>query len=125
MGGVVERTDLGRGHDPLIGRVLDGRYEVGPKIARGGMATVYQARDLRLDRTVAVKVMHSGLADDPEFVSRFEREARSAARLSHPGVVSVFDQGDDHGTLFLVMEYVPGLTLRDLIRKDAPMAPGQ
>ena len=121
----MERTDLGRGDDPLIGRVLDGRYEVGPKIARGGMATVYQARDLRLDRTVAVKIMHSGLADDPEFVSRFEREARSAARLSHPGVVAVFDQGDDHGTLFLVMEYVPGLTLRDLIRKDAPMDPGK
>ncbi|MFL6160153.1 MAG: protein kinase domain-containing protein, partial [Marmoricola sp.] len=121
----MERTDQGRGDDPLIGRVLDGRYEVGPKIARGGMATVYQARDLRLDRTVAVKIMHSGLADDPEFVSRFEREARSAARLSHPGVVSVFDQGDDRGTLFLVMEYVPGLTLRDLIRKDAPMDPGK
>jgi serine/threonine protein kinase/beta-lactam-binding protein with PASTA domain len=125
MGGVVERTDLGRGDDPLIGRVLDGRYEVGQKIARGGMATVYQARDLRLDRIVAVKIMHSGLADDPEFVARFEREARSAARLSHPGVVSVFDQGDDAGTLFLVMEYVPGLTLRDLIRKDAPMGPSK
>ncbi|MFL6023457.1 MAG: Stk1 family PASTA domain-containing Ser/Thr kinase [Marmoricola sp.] len=121
----MERTDLGRGDDPLIGRVLDGRYEVGPKVARGGMATVYQARDLRLDRTVAVKIMHSGLADDPEFVSRFEREARSAARLSHHNVVSVFDQGDDRGTLFLVMEYVPGLTLRDLIRKDAPMKPGK
>jgi len=121
----VERTDLGRGDDPLIGRVLDGRYQVGQKIARGGMATVYQARDLRLDRIVAIKIMHSGLADDPEFVSRFEREARSAARLSHPGVVSVFDQGDDRGTLFLVMEYVPGLTLRDLIRKDAPMDPGK
>jgi serine/threonine-protein kinase len=125
MGGVVERTDLGRGDDPLIGRVLDGRYQVGQKIARGGMATVYQANDLRLDRTVAVKIMHSGLADDPEFVSRFEREARSAARLSHPGVVAVFDPGDDRGTLFLVMEYVPGLTLRDLIRKDAPMDPGK
>jgi len=125
MGGVVERTDLGRGDDPLIGRVLDGRYQVGQKVARGGMATVYQARDLRLDRTVAIKIMHSGLADDPEFVSRFEREARSAARLSHPGVVAVFDQGDDAGTLFLVMEYVPGLTLRDLIRKDAPMDPAK
>jgi len=121
----VERNDTGRYDDPLIGRVLDGRYEVGAKVARGGMATVYQARDLRLDRTVAVKVMHSGLADDPEFVSRFEREARSAARLSHHNVVAVFDQGDDAGTLFLVMEYVPGLTLRDLIRKDAPLDPGK
>jgi len=121
----VERTDSGRADDPLIGRILDGRYRVGPRVARGGMATVYQATDLRLDRTVAVKIMHAGLGDDPEFVARFEREARSAARLSHHNVVAVFDQGDDAGTLFLVMEYVPGLTLRDLIRKEAPMEPGK
>ncbi len=111
--------------DTLIGRVLDGRYRVGPKIARGGMATVYEATDLRLDRTVAVKVMHEGLADDDEFVRRFQREARSAARLSHHNVVAVFDTGDDNGTLFLVMEYVPGLTMRDLIRKEAPMSPAK
>jgi serine/threonine-protein kinase len=111
--------------DALIGRVLDGRYLVGPKIARGGMATVYEATDLRLDRTVAVKVMHEGLADDDDFVQRFQREARSAARLSHHNVVAVFDTGDDHGTLFLVMEYVPGLTMRDLIRKEAPMSPAK
>jgi beta-lactam-binding protein with PASTA domain/serine/threonine protein kinase len=122
---VVERTDSGRHDDPLIGRILDGRYRVGPRIARGGMATVYQATDLRLDRTVAVKIMHAGLGDDPEFVARFEREARSAARLAHHNVVAVFDQGDDNGTLFLVMEYVPGLTLRDLIRKESPMEPGK
>ncbi len=111
--------------DTLIGRVLDGRYRVGPKIARGGMATVYEATDLRLDRTVAVKVMHEGLVDDDEFVRRFQREARSAARLAHHNVVAVFDTGDDHGTLFLVMEYVPGLTMRDLIRKEAPMSPAK
>ena len=111
--------------DALIGRVLDGRYRVGPKIARGGMATVYEATDLRLDRTVAVKVMHEGLADDEEFVHRFQREARAAARLAHHNVVAVFDTGDDHGTLFLVMEYVPGLTMRDLIRKEAPMSPAK
>jgi beta-lactam-binding protein with PASTA domain/serine/threonine protein kinase len=111
--------------DSLIGRVLDGRYRVGPRIARGGMATVYEATDLRLDRTVAVKVMHEGLADDDEFVRRFQREARSAARLAHHNVVAVFDTGDDHGTLFLVMEYVPGLTMRDLIRKEAPMSPAK
>ena len=116
---------MDRSADALIGRVLDGRYRVGPKIARGGMATVYEATDLRLDRTVAVKVMHEGLADDEEFVSRFQREARSAARLAHHNVVAVFDTGDDNGTLFLVMEYVPGLTLRDLIRKEAPMSPAK
>src|SRR6476661_2607694 len=114
-----------RSADALIGRVLDGRYRVGPKIARGGMATVYEATDLRLDRTVAVKVMHEGLVDDEEFVSRFQREARAAARLAHHNVVAVFDTGDDNGTLFLVMEYVPGLTLRDLIRKEAPMSPAR
>ncbi len=116
---------MDRSADALIGRVLDGRYRVGPRIARGGMATVYEATDLRLDRTVAIKVMHEGLADDDEFVQRFQREARSAARLSHPHVVAVFDTGDDQGTLFLVMEYVPGLTLRDLIRKEAPMSPAK
>ncbi|HSE55588.1 MAG TPA: Stk1 family PASTA domain-containing Ser/Thr kinase [Nocardioidaceae bacterium] len=111
------------GPDPLIGRVLDGRYRVGPRIARGGMATVYEATDLRLDRVCALKVMHTGLGDDDDFAARFVREARSAARLSHPNVVAVFDQGDDHGTVFLAMEYIPGHTLRDLIRKEAPMAP--
>ena len=116
---------MDRSADALIGRVLDGRYLVGPRIARGGMATVYEATDLRLDRTVAVKVMHEGLADDEEFVRRFQREARSAARLAHHNVVAVFDTGDDNGTLFLVMEYVPGLTMRDLIRKEAPMSPAR
>ena len=90
--------------DPLIGRVLDGRYQVGGKLARGGMATVYEAIDTRLDRTVALKVMHPSLADDEEFVSRFIREAHSAARLSHPNVVAVYDQGADQGNVFLAME---------------------
>jgi serine/threonine protein kinase/beta-lactam-binding protein with PASTA domain len=116
---VVDRT----GPDPLIGRVLDGRYRIGPRIARGGMATVYEATDLRLDRVCALKVMHTGLGDDDDFAARFVREARSAAKLSHPHVVAVFDQGDDDGTLFLAMEYIPGHTLRDLIRKEAPMPP--
>ncbi len=113
----------GRPTDPLVGRVLDSRYRIGPRVARGGMASVYEAVDLRLDRVVAVKVMHAGLGDDDEFAARFVREARAAARLSHPHVVGVFDQGDDHGTVFLAMEYVPGHTLRDLIRKEAPLAP--
>jgi eukaryotic-like serine/threonine-protein kinase len=103
--------------DSLIGRVLDGRYRVESRIARGGMATVYRALDLRLDRVVALKVMHQMFADDDEFVARFIREAKSAARLSHPNVVAVFDQGDDGGHVFLAMEYVPGRTLRDLLRE--------
>ena len=107
--------------DPLTGRLLDGRYRVGDRIARGGMAGVYEATDVRLDRTVAVKVMHPGLGDDDDFAARFVREAKAAARLSHPHVVAVFDQGNDAGTVFLVMELVPGHTLRDVIRKESPM----
>jgi len=114
-----------RGADPLTGRVLDSRYRIGRKIARGGMATVYEAHDLRLDRSCAVKVMHTDLGDDHDFAARFVREAHAAARLSHPNVVSVTDQGDDDGLLFIVMEHVPGRTLRDLIREEAPMAPSR
>jgi len=111
--------------DPMIGRLLDGRYRVGPRIARGGMAVVYEATDMRLDRVCALKIMHPNLGDDDDFAGRFVREARSAAKLSHPHVVAVFDQGDDNGTLFLAMEYIPGHTLRDLIRKEAPMSPAK
>ncbi|MCY7400591.1 MAG: PASTA domain-containing protein [Nocardioides sp.] len=117
------------GGDPLVGRLLDRRYRIGARIARGGMASVYEATDTRLDRTVAVKVMHPGLGDDDEFAQRFVREARAAARLNHPHVVGVYDQGDDTSegtdTVFLVMEYVPGHTLRDVIRKEAPMPPAR
>ena len=111
--------------DHLTGRVLDGRYLIGSRIARGGMATVYEATDLRLDRTVAVKVMHPGLGDDDEFAARFVAEARAAAKLSHPNVVAVFDQGNDDGTVFLAMELIPGHTLRDTIGKEAPLSPAR
>jgi len=110
--------------DPLVGRVLDGRYEVEARLARGGMATVYRAVDQRLDRTVAVKVMHPSLADNADFVARFIREAKSAARLSHPNVVAVYDQGADQGHVFLAMEHVAGRTLRDLLRERHHLPPG-
>lgn len=119
----MPQTPADRGNDPFIGRLLDGRYLIGSRIARGGMATVYEARDTRLDRTIAVKIMHPGMGDDEEFARRFKREARAAARLAHPNVVAVFDQGDDDGLLYLVMEYVPGRTMRDLIRTEAPISP--
>jgi serine/threonine-protein kinase len=102
--------------DPMVGRSLDARYRVDALIARGGMASVYLATDTRLERRVAVKVIHPHLADDPALAARFELEARAAARLSHPDVVSVYDQGTDGSYAFLVMEYVPGATLRDVIR---------
>ncbi len=107
--------------DPMLGHALDGRYEIISKIARGGMATVYQARDLRLQRCVAIKIMHIGLGNDDDFALKFDREARAAARLSHPNIVSVFDQGYDLDRSFIVMEYVPGRTLRNLVGREAPL----
>jgi beta-lactam-binding protein with PASTA domain/predicted Ser/Thr protein kinase len=105
------------------GQLLDGRYRVGSWIARGGMATVYLGTDTKLDRTVALKVAHAELADDPEFVRRFAGEARSVARLSSPNVVAVYDQNSDAGVLYLVMEYVPGRTLRELLRERGRLSP--
>jgi len=104
--------------DPLIGRLVDGRYRVRARIARGGMATVYVATDLRLERRVALKVMHGHLSDDTVFQGRFIQEARAAARLADPHVVNVFDQGQDGEMAYLVMEYLPGITLRDLLREQ-------
>ncbi len=127
QGTVGQTSDPTRenGVDHLTDRVLEGRYRIGSRIARGGMASVYEATDLRLDRTIAVKVMHPGLGDDDEFAARFVSEARAAARLSHPNVVSVFDQGNDDGTVFLAMELIPGHTLRDTIGKEAPLSPAR
>ncbi|KTR75122.1 MULTISPECIES: Stk1 family PASTA domain-containing Ser/Thr kinase [Microbacterium] len=104
--------------DPLIGRLVDGRYRVRARIARGGMATVYVATDLRLERRIALKVMHAHLSDDSAFQSRFIQEARAAARLADPHVVNVFDQGQDGELAYLVMEYLPGITLRELLREQ-------
>ncbi|MFH8684829.1 Stk1 family PASTA domain-containing Ser/Thr kinase [Streptomyces lydicus] len=109
--------------DPLVGQLLDGRYRVQARIAAGGMATVYRAVDTRLDRVLALKVMHPGLAADGEFVDRFIREAKSVARLSHPNVVGVFDQGTDGTYVYLAMEYVAGCTLRDVLRERGALQP--
>jgi len=111
--------------DPMIGRLIDGRYQVRSRIARGGMATVYLATDLRLERRVAIKVMHGHLADDSQFKERFIQEARSAARLAHPNVVNVFDQGQDSDMAYLVMEYLPGITLRDLLQQHGKLTSEQ
>jgi serine/threonine-protein kinase len=125
-GADVTMTTVG---DPLVGRVLDGRYKITERLARGGMATVYLAVDTRLTRTVAVKVMHVGLGDEDEFARKFDREARAAAKLSHPNVVSVFDQGQDregpNSRPYIVMEYVAGQTLRDVVNREAPMTPSR
>ncbi len=113
-------TTLSRLH---AGQLLDGRYRVGSWIARGGMATVYLGTDTKLDRTVALKVAHAELAHDPDFVRRFTGEARSVARLSSPNVVGVYDQGSHAGLPYLVMEYVPGQTLRELMRARGRLEP--
>lgn len=108
--------------ESLIGQVLDQRYLIGELIARGGMSSVFRATDQRLERVVAVKIMHP--SDNSVMTpDAFSREAKFAARLNHRGIVSVYDQGTDGDLVYLVMEYVPGKTLRDVIRDEAPMAP--
>ncbi|MFC8721809.1 protein kinase [Kitasatospora sp. NPDC057198] len=102
----------------MIGRALNGRYELGEILGVGGMATVYRAVDHQLGRQVAVKVLNGGLADDPRFAERFAREARSAALLAHPRVVTVFDSGVDQGSPYLVMELVHGATLGRVIAEQ-------
>ncbi|WTN72792.1 Stk1 family PASTA domain-containing Ser/Thr kinase [Streptomyces sp. NBC_00624] len=109
--------------DPIVGQLLDGRYRVDARIAVGGMATVYRAMDTRLDRVLALKVMHPALAADASFVERFIREAKSVARLAHPNVVAVFDQGAQGAYVYLAMEYVAGCTLRDVLRERGALQP--
>src|SRR6059036_2926547 len=103
--------------DSLIGALVDGRYRVRSRVARGGMATVYTAADERLERTVALKIIHPSQANNVHFVERFTDEAKTIARLTHPNVVAVYDQGRFQGLPYLVMEYVQGRTLRDLLNR--------
>lgn len=109
--------------DPLVGAVLDGRYRVDTLIATGGMSGVYRGLDLRLDRPVALKIMDSRYAGDHQFMTRFQREARAVAKLKHPSLVAVYDQGVDGAHPFLVMELVEGGTLRELLVERGPMPP--
>ncbi|HEX2048651.1 MAG TPA: Stk1 family PASTA domain-containing Ser/Thr kinase [Acidimicrobiales bacterium] len=105
----------------MASQVFTGRYQIVRHLARGGMAEVYLARDLLLDRPVALKVLFPEFALDRSFVERFRREARSAANLNHPNIVSIYDWGEEDGTYFIVMEYVDGMTLRDVIRRQGPL----
>lgn len=115
----------GAASDPLVGRLVDGRYEVTGRIARGGMATVYRAVDRRLDREVALKIMHPHLAEGSDVVARFRREARAAARLTHPGIVGVYDQGNDGDTAYLTLEHVDGPNLRAVLRAKCTLPLGE
>jgi eukaryotic-like serine/threonine-protein kinase len=107
----------------LEGRILDGRYQLGSLLGVGGMASVYLATDRVLERQVAVKVLSPSDSQDALFVERFRREARAAARLSHPNIVAVFDSGSDADQPYLVMEYVPGESLAELLHRQGRLAP--
>ncbi|WP_280257275.1 Stk1 family PASTA domain-containing Ser/Thr kinase [Nocardia abscessus] len=107
----------------MIGQMLEGRYRIDAPIARGGMSMVFRGVDTRLDRPVAIKVMDPKFAGDPQFLSRFEFEARAVAKLKHPSLVAVYDQGVDGDHPFLIMELVEGGTLRELLRERGPMPP--
>ncbi|MGO4147289.1 Stk1 family PASTA domain-containing Ser/Thr kinase [Paenarthrobacter sp. YAF11_1] len=109
--------------DHFIGTMVDGRYLVRSRLAKGGMSTVYLATDQRLERDVALKVLHPHLANDPTFLQRLSREAKAAASLSHPHIVGVLDQGEDGHIAYLVMEYVKGHTLRDVLTEQGVLAP--
>ncbi|SMX63946.1 protein kinase domain-containing protein [Brevibacterium antiquum] len=111
--------------DPLIGTVLNDRYRIDGKIARGGMAMVYRGTDLRLDREIAIKVMHEHLISDETFVERFRREAINAGRLTHPNLVAIHDQARDGDTVYLVMEYLPSVTLRRELKHRGTFTPRQ
>ncbi len=105
------------------GTEIAGRYRVLSRLGSGGMADVYLADDRQLGRQVALKLLHRRFASDPDFVERFRQEAQSAAALQHPNIVSVYDRGEWDGTSYISMEYLPGRTLKELIREEAPLAP--
>jgi beta-lactam-binding protein with PASTA domain/serine/threonine protein kinase len=111
--------------DTLIGTTIDGRYRITGRVARGGMATVYTATDQRLERTVALKIIHPSQATNVHFVDRFTDEAKTIARLTHPNVVAVYDQGRHMGLPYLVMEYVQGRTLRDVLTQRRRLNPSE
>src|SRR3954447_16742896 len=106
--------------DTLIGSVFDGRYRIERKLGAGGMADVYLAEDQELGRRVAIKILNDRHAADDSFIERFRREAKNAAGLSHPNVVSIYDRGEAEGTYYIAMEYIEGRTLKDLIVSRGP-----
>src|SRR6266567_6209537 len=109
--------------DGVLGSLVDGRYKVVARLGAGGMADVYLAEDQQLGRKVALKLLHHRFAENPGFVERFRREAQAAAGLQHPNVVGVYDRGAYDGTYYIAMEYLPGRSLKQLIRDEAPLDP--
>ena len=116
-GVALEKTD-----DALLGQVLAGKYRIEERLSAGGMGTVYRGTHVLMDKTVAVKVLNPSLAADEKIVARFSREARAASKISHPHALSVTDFGEaENGVVFLVMEYLSGQTLKQIIRQEGPM----
>ena len=107
----------------MIGQILGGRYQLVERIGEGGMAMVYRATDLRTQHDVAVKVMHEKYASDPQYVNRFQREAQAAARMTHHNIVNLLDVGMEGDVRYLVMEYVPGPTLKQFIASRGKLDP--
>src|SRR5216110_3945212 len=106
--------------DTLIGTVFDGRYRIERKLGTGGMADVYLAEDQELGRPVAIKILNDRHAQDDQFVERFRREAKNAAGLSHPNIVSIYDRGEAEGSYYIAMEYLDGRTLKELLVRNGP-----
>lgn len=106
----------------LVGKLLSNKYEILEKIGVGGMATVYRAKDTKLNREVAVKVLKDEYTTDSEFIKRFNQEAQSAASLTHPNIVSVYDVGNDEETYYIVMELIKGKTLKEIIKEEGTIS---
>ncbi|MGZ4170300.1 MAG: protein kinase domain-containing protein, partial [Solirubrobacteraceae bacterium] len=109
--------------DPVPNTLVDGRYRVISRLGSGGMADVFLAEDQQLGRKVALKLLHHRFAEDPDFVERFRREAQAAAGLQHPNVVSVYDRGSFDDTYYIAMEYLPGRSLKTIVREQGPLEP--
>src|ERR1700728_1788562 len=111
--------------EPTRDTLVDVRYRVVSRLGAGGMADVFLVEDQQLGRKVALKLLYRRFAEDPDFVERFRREAQAAAGLQHPNVVSVYDRGEYDGTYYIAMEYLPGRSLKQIIRQEAPLDPIQ
>src|SRR5213595_102061 len=106
---------------PVVGELIAGRYELEELVGSGGMSSVYRAHDRLLERRVALKILHEHYSNDADYVERFRREARLAARLSHPNIVTVIDRGESDGRQFIVFEYVEGVNLKELMNREGPL----
>ena len=110
-------------HDPFVGKVIDGRYEIQQRVGEGGMGVVYKARQMSIDRVIALKMLNQQMQGDQQWVQRFYNEAKACSRLQHPNTIRMFDFGQTQdGRLFMTMEFLDGVSLRDALQRG-PLAP--